>query len=98
MVASPFLTTLLLALATAISSKPVFERKSPAKSALTRRLSPVSYNRNPGRDLRRESFHRRHAVNHQDRADSTEIKTSAIFQREFYSTTIAVGEPPTSCK
>ena len=97
-VASPgLLATLLLVLAIAITAKPVLERKSPIKLALSKRRNPVKHNVVERDRQRVRSFRR--CEGHQDdsKLSSESTNTPANFQGGLYSLSVGCGNPPTFC-
>lgn len=95
MVATSLLTTFLLALAIAISAKPVpdSERKSPIKLPLTKRIGLANHHV-VEQDRRRVKSLVRYAI----RDDSEPITTEALSLTAYYGADIGIGNPPTYCK
>ena len=88
MVTASLLATSLFALAIVIAAKPVLERKSPMKLAVTKRHSSANYNVLE-RDRRRINSLGRRAGG---------IDTLFLSQGAFYIATVGIGQPPTTCK
>ena len=99
MVAASLLTTLLFALAIAISAKPVLERKSPIKSAVTKYLNLAKYNVLE-RDMHRINFLRRRAGTLESRGDLDSDGTDTLTSMFGYAylVTVKVGSPSKACK
>ena len=96
MVAAPFLTTLLLALAiTTISAKAVLERQSTKRLPLTKFWGSPSNSNVIERDLHRPSFLRRFAGNQND---SNGINSAVWFLLSCYIAPVGVGSPVSLCK